>query len=34
VKILTLVAEFFHAERQTDTHDKTNNRFSQFCESA
>ena len=33
MEIRTLVAEFFHADGQTDTHDKTNSRFSQFCES-
>ena len=34
MKIRTLVAEFFHADGQRDTRDKTNSRFSQFFEKA
>jgi len=34
MKIRTLGAEIFHADRQTDRYDEANNRFSQFCESA
>ena len=31
MKIHPVVTEFFHADRQTDRHDETNNRLSQFC---
>ena len=34
MKILPVGAEFFLADRRTDRPDETNNRFSQFCESA
>ena len=34
MKIRTLVAEFFYADGQIDTHDEANCRFSQFCEGA
>ena len=34
VKICLVGAELFHADRQTDGHDKANSRFSQFCEGA
>jgi len=34
MKIRPLVAELFHADRQTDRHDKANGRFSQYCERA
>jgi hypothetical protein len=30
MKILQLGAELFHADRQTDEHDETNSRFSNF----
>ena len=33
-RIRPVGAELFHADRQTDTHDEANNRFSQFCERA
>jgi hypothetical protein len=32
VKIRPEWEQFFHADRQTETHDETNSRFSQFCE--
>jgi hypothetical protein len=31
MKIRTLGAELFHADRRTDRHDEANNRFSQPC---
>ena len=34
MKIRLVGAELFHAEGRTDSHDKTNNNFSQFFESA
>jgi hypothetical protein len=34
MKIRPVEAELFHADGQTDRHDKVNSRFSQFCESA
>jgi len=34
MKIRPVGAELFHADGQTEKHDKPNNRFSQFCESA
>jgi hypothetical protein len=34
MKIRPLEAELFHADGQTDRHDETNSRFSQFCEGA
>jgi hypothetical protein len=34
IKIRPLGAEMFHADGQTDRHDETSRRFSQFCESA
>jgi hypothetical protein len=34
MKIPTLIAGFFYADGQTDTHDEANIRFSQFCEGA
>jgi len=33
-KYLNIGAELFHACRQTDRHDKANNRCLQFCECA
>jgi len=32
MKIRPLVAELFHAKRQTDRHDEANSRFKQFFE--
>jgi hypothetical protein len=32
MKIRSLEAELFHADRQTDRHDAANSRFSQFFE--
>jgi len=32
MKIHSVEAELFHADRQTDGHDKSNSLFSQFCE--
>jgi hypothetical protein len=32
MKIRSVGAELFHADRQTDRHDESNSRFSQFCE--
>jgi len=32
MKIHSLGAELFHADRQTDRHEEANSRFSQFCE--
>jgi hypothetical protein len=34
MKIRPVRAELFHADRQTDGHDKANGRFSKFCERA
>ena len=34
IKILPMLAAFFHADGQTDWHDEANSRFSQFCERA
>ena len=34
MKIRPIGTESFHADRQTDGHEETNSRFSQFCESA
>jgi hypothetical protein len=34
MKIRPVGTEMFHADEQTDIHDKVNDRFSQFCESA
>ena len=34
LKIRRVGAELFHADVQTDRHDESNSRFSQFCESA
>jgi len=34
MKIRPVRAELFRAERQTDKHDESNSRFSQFYESA
>jgi hypothetical protein len=34
MKIRPEGAELFHTDRQTDTYDETNSRFSQFCERA
>jgi len=31
IKICPVGAELFHADRQTDRHDETNGRFSQFA---
>jgi hypothetical protein len=32
MKINLVGAELFHADGQTDTHEKANSRFSHFCE--
>jgi len=32
MKLLPVGVEFFHADGQTDSHDVTDSRFSQFCE--
>jgi hypothetical protein len=34
IKIHRVGGELFHADRQTDGHDKVNSHFSQFSESA
>ena len=34
MNIRRMGAELFRVDRRTDTHDKTNNSFSQFCERA
>jgi len=34
MKIRPVGAEVFHADGQTERHDKANSRFSQFCERA
>ena len=34
MKLLSVGAELLHADRQTDGFDKTNSRFSQFCQKA
>jgi hypothetical protein len=34
MKLLSVGTEFFHADGQTDTHDKANSHVSQFCGSA
>jgi len=34
MKIQSLTAELFHADRWTDRHDEASSRFSKFCERA
>jgi hypothetical protein len=34
IKIRPVGAELFHADGQTERHEETNRRFSQFCKSA
>ena len=34
MKIFSVGAELFHADKRTDRHNEANSRFSQFCEQA